>query len=1348
MKKILAFCFFPAFTPVSNGGQSRLFNFYKSLSRWHRVTLLTSTHSGVDEEVISHTANFIERRIPKDQYFSYMWAELMPYSSGGDLSGPCIAACGKYPTLLHQAYLEEYAETDIIIHDFPFTVGYDLFFGIDNKLRVYNAHNCETVLYQTLHPSEQSKSIHELVQSTEMKALEGADLVLYCNESDLGIFRELAPDSDFVGCYAPNGMNPTDGQAKKMDKLGMVSAVFVGSAHPPNVKAALRIAREIAPLVPDVRFDFIGTCLPEGKYAANVVRHGVVTGEEKTRLLGNATLALNPMDSGSGSNVKVLDYFAHAAPVLSTSFGMRGIHAEAGRHYLEASLEDFPVVIRSLLDKCDELTKIGRAGKAYANENYSWDIIAGSVASVLVEQTEKKAQCHKRLVIALNDYDSFTCVGGGGTRTRGLYAAVSAWAPVFFICFSSNGEIALRQHNDNIFVLTVPKTQEHIAEQNHGNAQFHISVDDIVAIRHCLSNPFLLAIYRAARDMARIIVVEHPYMAPVPIAFGDRFIYSSQNNEAELKKRLLEWHPFKESLVADVAKIEQQAVELSAAVVAVSEEDAYGLVKGKKTAGSVIVVRNGAEEPEAPREIDWLHVQTEVGPRSAVFLGSAHMPNVEAAHYILDFIAPACPDVEFHFIGSVCDPVASKAQRNVRFWGILDGGMKSAVMQACGIAINPMLSGSGSNVKLADYLANGLYVVTTVFGQRGYPEGIRDEITISLPEEFAAAIKSSLNDSELLSESRRERRKTFFRQNLSMKALAKGFLDLLKAQELPKKKVLFVTYRYTHPLLGGAEAFAEHCIRALAMSGEFTIDLVAPEVSGIHNVGRFAEYYDFDRESSAPINIPNMRFARFPLDDQPPARQKELLRNAWLAQPVFEWEVCKKAPQHLQSTGLAWGWADLEGSGRDSVRWALTSCGVFLASGGSMVIKGYAPDEVVISIKESDGRQLSDQSVKGNFELTSSVRPGMLEIHTTARLNATVDPRPLAFLLRGLYLDDNPIDFSAPTLFNRIKEAAENAFELLADAADSTRSQLDIRLTDIRGPWSASLENYISRYVGEYDLVVTHNNVFRPAIAAIDSANKHGVPVILIPHAHLDDDYYHFPDLLESALNADLVLAVPKAACDFYEKRGCNVAYLPAGAEIDESFGQTDIKAFHAIYHSETPFVLVLGRKSGAKGYPDVIEAVERLNFNGTSLHVVLIGPDDDGKPIESRHATYLGRLPREAVRGALMSCIALVNMSSSESFGMVLLEAWLAGKPVIVNKGCAAFHDMAIDGENALLVDRTTLDTAILKILQEPEFARSLAVNGRKLVDRFDWARVEHEFVNHCRILMDLEPAHDGSSD
>ena len=134
MKRILAFCFFPAFVPPSNGGQSRLFNFYRALSRWHQVTLLTSTHAGGEEEVISHGLNFVERRIPKDEYFVRQYAALEQYSGGGDLSGPVIAASGSLPTRLHQAYLTEYEKAEVVMHDFPFTVGYDLFAGVTTNL--------------------------------------------------------------------------------------------------------------------------------------------------------------------------------------------------------------------------------------------------------------------------------------------------------------------------------------------------------------------------------------------------------------------------------------------------------------------------------------------------------------------------------------------------------------------------------------------------------------------------------------------------------------------------------------------------------------------------------------------------------------------------------------------------------------------------------------------------------------------------------------------------------------------------------------------------------------------------------------------------------------------------------------------------------------------------------------------------------------------------------------------------------------------------------------------------------------------------------------------------------------
>lgn len=1335
MKKILAFSFFPAFVPPSNGGQSRLFNFYKALSERFEVTLLTSTHISVEEEIVNHGLGFIERRIPKDHYFSAQYAAVKIYSGGGDLSGPCIAAGGIFPTRLHQAYLEEYEKADVIMHDGPFTADYDLFIGLDDKPRIYNAYNCETQLYQRLHEGKKSQPIHEIVRRAEIRLLEGSDLVLYCNQADLVAFREMAPGAKFGAIYVPNGMTPIAAPEGKSEGLGF-SAVFMGSGHHPNVQAAEFIAQTLASNLPEITFDIIGGCLPEGKYPPNVRRHGVVSDESKGRLLGQASLALNPMESGSGSNVKVLDYLSYGLPVLSTPFGMRGIEAEAGKDYLEASLEQFPDAIRTAAGKRDALSAVAAAGNALARARYTWEAIAQSTATSLEKLAEAKAAApFKSFVLALNDYDSFGGVGGGGTRTRGLYAAVSECSPVVFVCFSDNGNLQARKFAKGVTVINVPKSPDHLAELQRVNSRFHVSADDIIASRHSLANPYLNIIYRVLRQSARCIVVEHCYMAGLPRAWGDRFIYSSQNNETELKKRLLEQHPLKAELLRDVETIERLAVECSAATIAVSQEDAEGLVCGKRTAGPVIVVRNGAAAPETGEGVAQAKemLRNKISDRSVVFLGSAHMPNVEAARHITERVAPQCKDVQFHLIGSVCSAIL-RAPPNVRLWGVVDDVTKSAVMQSCVLAINPMLSGSGSNVKLADYLGNGLYVVTTEFGQRGYPTSIQKHIDVVPLEQFAEAIRSGLNRTELYTAEARQGRRELFDRELAMQGLASRFVSTLQGLEKKRKRVLYVTYRYVAPPQGGAEVNIEKFVSALGHSGHFDVDVVAPEISGIHNHMRFSETYTFDPKFSVPIDIPNVRFARFPVEAPHQALIDKCLRNAWRAQPRFERSVSQSLSSDYAATGLAWGWSHPEGESGYASRWAFAECGIFLNNPAQIQLAGYAPAPVVITAQSRDEIVAGPWTVEGNFLLDFQAAAGHLEFSTSAPVHK-YDPRPIGFRLAQLTVGGQAIDMAAPTLAQQHlkNKTAETTFKILDQAAAETRGVQNVRLTDGRGPWSASLERFIAEHVAEYDLVVTHNNVFRPAVIAIEEAKKQGVPSILIPHAHLDDDFYHFPDLLESAQDASLVLAVPKVAVEFLASKGCNAHYLPAGCDTREQFSPTDVDSFRKVYSSDRPFVLVLGRKAGAKGYRKIIDAVEQLNRDGIDLQVVLIGPNDDGIPVESPNASYLGRQPRSVVRGALMSCVALCNMSTSESFGIVLLEAWLAGKPVIVNKHCAAFHDMAVDGENALMVVEEGLTEAIRRLFSQPELGSRLAKNGATITNKFDWAAVSSEFVKIC---------------
>ncbi len=1339
MKKILAFCFFPAFVPPTNGGQSRLLHFYKALSQWHQITLLTSTHIGAEEEIINHGLGLVERRIPKDDYFVRQYALLDEHSGGGDLSGPAIAACGRFPTRLHLAYLEEYVKADAVFHDFPFTVEYDLFAGIDNKPRFYNAHNCETILYQQLHVGARSRLIHEIVKTSEERMLELADIVLYCNEGDVAEFRDIAPKATFDVLYVPNGMTPTALHIHNtVSSDQRFRAVFMGSGHPPNARAAEFILRDLAPSFPDITFNLIGSCLPAGRYLSNVRSYGVVDDETKRELLSRADIALNPMSEGSGSNVKVLEYFSYGLPVISTPFGMRGIQAEADREYIEAPLEQFSQAIHHAANRRDSLRGIGLAGMALALDKYTWERIAQPVADYLEVMTTTKTNTNtleNKFVLALNDYDSFNNIGGGGTRTRGLYAAVSEWSPVVFLSFSDDGTLMTRKFAEAITVITVPKSPDHTADLAHINSQFHISANDIIASRHCATNPFLNGIYRVLRQSARSIVIEHCYMVSLPLAWGDRFLYSSQNHEAALKNRLLEWHPLKYVLLPELEHIERLSVECSAATIVVSHEDAASLIKGKDTSGPVIVVPNGAGTPDTGEAVDRMreNLRDKIGEPAVVFLGSAHMPNIEAAQIIIDRLAPQLKNVQFHLLGSVCKAI-TKFPFNVHLWGVVDDVTKSAVMQSCVLAINPMVSGSGSNVKLADFLGNGLFVVTTEFGKRGYPESINQHLTVACIDQFAMAIRSAFEQPEHFSKTAISLRRELFARELSMQGIAKRFVETLQCLERKKKRILYVVYRYTAPALGGAEVNIEKFVAALGHSNQFDIDVVAPEISAIHNHMRFSESYDFDPELGVPVDIPNVRFARFPVDRPERRFIDDCLKKAWRTQPRFEKVVNQQLTVRYRANGLTWGWNYPEGEANSAARWASPECGIFLTEPAGVQIEAYAPKPVMITVFSNHQTIAGPWSKEGKFNISFQAEAGDIEFQASAHLELS-DPRPLGFRVTRFSLDGTPLDLSASTLIQRYLPTlpAESAFQILDLAAEETRLAQGLRLTDGRGPWSTALERYIAEHVSDYDLVVTHNNVFKPAVFAIEEAKKHGVPSILIPHAHMDDDFYHFPDWLESARNASLVLAVPKAACDFLEKKGCNVRYLPAGCDTSEQFTPDDQEAFRQAYPSIRPFVLVLGRKAGAKGYRQIIDAVEQLNRDGVDLQTVLIGPDDDGFPVDSPNAVYLGRQPRNVVRGALLSCLALCNMSSSESFGIVLLEAWLANKPVIANKNCAAFRDMAVDGVNAMVVNSEDLVQAIHDITMSPARASDFAANGKETTLQYSWSRVCNSFIELC---------------
>jgi glycosyltransferase involved in cell wall biosynthesis len=161
-------------------------------------------------------------------------------------------------------------------------------------------------------------------------------------------------------------------------------ALFVGSGHAPNIEAG-RAILAMAPSVPDVTFLLAGRhsrFLDQRRIPDNVRLLGPIGDDQLGDLLAAADVALNPMGTGGGSNLKVLGYFAAGVPVVSTAVGSRGM-GDAHRYMTLSSLEEFPEAVRNTVSAPDE--RMVRAARRLVEERYDWAVIGARFAGLVAE---------------------------------------------------------------------------------------------------------------------------------------------------------------------------------------------------------------------------------------------------------------------------------------------------------------------------------------------------------------------------------------------------------------------------------------------------------------------------------------------------------------------------------------------------------------------------------------------------------------------------------------------------------------------------------------------------------------------------------------------------------------------------------------------------------------------------------------------------------------------------------------------------------------------------------------------------------------------------------------------------
>jgi glycosyltransferase involved in cell wall biosynthesis len=195
------------------------------------------------------------------------------------------------------------------------------------------------------------------------------------------------------------------------------------------------------------------------------------------------------------------------------------------------------------------------------------------------------------------------------------------------------------------------------------------------------------------------------------------------------------------------------------------------------------------------------------------------------------------------------------------------------------------------------------------------------------------------------------------------------------------------------------------------------------------------------------------------------------------------------------------------------------------------------------------------------------------------------------------------------------------------------------------------------------------------------------------------------------------------------------IELLLNGVELDRFAARLDPDAMKAELGipSNSKVVGVVGRISEQKAQDDFIRAARIIEQDEPETVFLIVGAANDPALLERlqrltielgvdekvRFVGHVTDMPR--IYAALD---VLVLPSRWEGFGLVLVEAMAAGKPIVATR-VGGIPEVVVDGETALLVppsDPAAIAAAVVSLLTDPERARAMGRCGVERAGLFAW--------------------------
>jgi glycosyltransferase involved in cell wall biosynthesis len=292
-------------------------------------------------------------------------------------------------------------------------------------------------------------------------------------------------------------------------------------------------------------------------------------------------------------------------------------------------------------------------------------------------------------------------------------------------------------------------------------------------------------------------------------------------------------------------------------------------------------------------------------------------------------------------------------------------------------------------------------------------------------------------------------------------------------------------------------------------------------------------------------------------------------------------------------------------------------------------------------------------------------------------------------------------------------------------------------------PHLPALDRDLRAYTGPCDVAAGANIAYESLlIPSYEFAQRRRLPWVIFPFSHLGDArvhrFYTMRQQLALIRGADAVITMTRGESEFFASIGADPRRLicaGSGVNPDELSGGDAARA-RARFHLDGPTVLYLGTVSNDKGAQTLLRAMKKLWVEGkgqtTLVYAGAVLDEWEGEfrkesPDVQARTRVQGVVTDSEKNDLLAACDLLALPSRVDSFGIVLMEAWLYGKPVIgANAGGIPY--VIENGRDGLLVpfgDADALASAIQRLLNDRAFATELGARGcAKVLAEHTWER------------------------